>query len=368
MTIDITLYITPEDRHTNYLYFGLYKLKEEGFINQLIVIPEEYHKDDRIIIEDNKLKRSRRPYPYCIKAKILNRKTGEIKWIGFDLQDWSNFFSNHCMEQCDIIYKRAYNKEFSLPLTKIYNTSIRPFGFTYPINYSNKKISSIKKWTKYRNWFIYALQNPDELVKKIRTSVKVHNDSANIDSHTNKDNNFPKNEYILFQVMWYDENWSEAMYLNQQRANLIRCLHTEFKDQFLGGMFSNSYIPKSYRDCKSNLSHKRDNYLNYVKNALVTISTNGFGGSLPWKLVEYFKLGKCVVSEKLIPDTPKRLLNNHHLKIFQNNEECISILKELLNNKNEVNQIAKNGKDYFNKYIYPPKSIKSLIINAFECN
>ena len=39
-------------------------------------------------------------------------------------------------------------------------------------------------------------------------------------------------------------------------------------------------------------------YNSFVKNATILISTNGFGGSVPWKLVEFLKLGSCIVAER----------------------------------------------------------------------
>ena len=63
-------------------------------------------------------------------------------------------------------------------------------------------------------------------------------------------------------------------------------------------MWSHNSIDNKYIDCRSDYLDN-ESYLSIVQNAKLVISTNGFGNSLPWKLAEYLKNGKCIISEKL---------------------------------------------------------------------
>ena len=365
MSFDVTVYGTPDNRHSPYLYCGLSLLKEEGFIHTLIVKSEKYYRNDRVVLNDVNWERSHRPYPYAIKTKILNRKTGSLKRIGFDLQDWDHFLSLHCLEECDIIYKRAYLPHGFDNISEQFNTLIRPFGFTYPVDFQDDSFSKIQKWTKYRNRLFYALQYPDELFKKIIQSLSKPVTIQNTKLSCEAEIELPP-EYIFFQVQCYDSSWPEADALNLYRAGLIRKLKDEFKDQFLGGMFFETDIPDSYHDCVTNVPTERNAYLHYAKNADIVISTNGFGGSLPWKLAEYFQLGKCVVSENLAHTALKPIIPDVHLKVFHDYDNCIAIIKELLNQKNKINEIGRNGKKYFKEFIFPGAALKSLIKDAFS--
>jgi len=365
LSFDVTVYGTSDNRQSPYLYCGLNLLKEKGFIHTLTVKSEKYYINDRVVLNDKSWKRSHRPYPYAIKTEILNNKTGSFKRIGFDLQDWDHFFSFHCLEECDIIYKRAYRPRGFDNISEKFNTSIRPFGFTYPVNFHNDSFSKVQKWTKFRNRVFYALRYPNEIFKKIQSSLSNSVTIQNANLSHEAEIKLPP-EYIFFQVQYYDKNWPEADILNQYRAGLIRLLKDEFKDQFLGGMFFENDIPDRYRDCVTNVPNQRNVYLHFVRNAAIVISTNGFGGSLPWKLAEYFQLGKCVVSENLAHIAMEPIVPGMHLQVFNDYDNCIEVIRELLDHKDNINAFGRNSGKYFQDYIQPGAALESLINDAFS--
>ena len=131
-------------------------------------------------------------------------------------------------------------------------------------------------------------------------------------------------------------------------------------------MFFETDIPDSYHDCVTNVPTERNAYINFVNNAAIVISTNGFGGLLPWKMAEYFQLGKCIVSEQLSHTALQPIIPDVHLKVFHDYDNCIEVIRELLDHKNEVNEIGRGGKKYFKEFILPGPALKSLIKDAFS--
>ena len=97
----------------------------------------------------------------------------------------------------------------------------------------------------------------------------------------------------------------------------------------MGGMFFKGEVDPAFADCLTNVDPNRANYRLFVENAAVVVSTNGFGGSIPWKLTEYMRWGCCIVTERnrhafresMMPDTVNE---------FESHEECVAICLELL--------------------------------------
>ena len=147
--------------------------------------------------------------------------------------------------------------------------------------------------------------------------------------------------------------------LNKFRSKVIRALKEEFGDNFIGGIWSKGAIDAVYYDCRSDYMDK-DTYLSLMNNAAVVISTNGFGDSIPWKLAEYLKLGKCIVSQKLQHELPQPLVDGFHLKTFHDLDQCIEICRDLLKNRTKARELGDNARVYYNQYINP-----KIVINKF---
>ena len=139
---------------------------------------------------------------------------------------------------------------------------------------------------------------------------------------------------------------------------MIRELKKQFKNRFIGGIFSKNRIIENAIDCQSYYMD-RSTYLELLNRATIVISTNGFGKSVPWKIAEYLKLGKCIVSEKLIHEIPEPLIDGIHYKTFNDIIDCITICKELLLDLEQTRTIGGNALEYYNKNVKP----KTLIVN-----
>ena len=96
----------------------------------------------------------------------------------------------------------------------------------------------------------------------------------------------PKTDYIFFQVQYHDWGNDIAESINRFRASIIRKMKKKFNHQFFGGMWFKNKVNPDYEDCMTNVDTDFSNYKNFIKNASIVISTNGFGGSIPWKLIE----------------------------------------------------------------------------------
>lgn len=365
MKIDVKVFATSDLRHAPYLYFALEQLYSDGILNSIIVCPSPYYHKDRLVVINRTLNKVNRPYPYAIKLEIRNQNSGEKYKIGFDFQDWSNIFSLNCLNDCKILIKKAYEKKIANLIEEKFDIQLYPMGITQPIKKNQIKSKYIQKIqiSNFINKLFYSIYNPSELQKYVANYFK------NISLKYKKNNNVfnenvkykidIKKPYIFFQVEYYD--WlgdGEAKTINNARIKLIRELKKQFKNRFIGGIFSKNRIIENAIDCQSYYMD-RSTYLELLNKAAIVISTNGFGKSVPWKIAEYLKLGKCIVSEKFIHETPEPLIDGIHYQTFNNIGDCIRICKELLLDIEQTKIIGENALDYYNKNVKP----KNLIEN-----
>ena len=120
-------------------------------------------------------------------------------------------------------------------------------------------------------------------------------------------------------------------------------------------MWSKDILDMKFNDCQSAYLD-RETHLSLMKNASIVISTNGFGNSLPWKLAEYCKLGKCIVSEELTHELPNPLIKGVHLEIY--NDDILTNIHQCLENNITILEAYAATGSYFN-------NIETLITSSF---
>ena len=252
------------------------------------------------------------------------------------------------------------------------NVTIKPFGFTHNIDLDDKKILLISKISQLLNRIPYIFTDPRRVLQFIsRKLIKSHfsnnkHQSNNLNSH-NQLEIPPEYPFIFYQVEYH--NWpkhQEAESLNQRRANLIKLLKNEFGDRFIGGMFFKTAPKNKFNDCRTKVPYDQKIYLSFVRKAAVVISTSGFGNSLPWKLAEYLKHGKCIVSEPVQHSLHSPLKEGYHLEYFSNDQQCIAKCHELLNDNNKCLNFSHNASIYYKMNIEPGNALKKCINKTFS--
>lgn len=362
----VDAYLSEDQRHSAYVIDGLLKLEAQGKI-VLRIKPLYSGIYNRLILENGKPRKIQRGYPWCPELLITEMKSGRKKRIGIDLQDWSHFFSAHALHTCDIIFKRAYPIEEKSKLFDLLNTDIRPFGPNYSLNIKDSRMLKIWKRVRLQQLLLKSLANPRKFIRAISDRIKPMPYGRKVISpYRYLKDTPPDYPYIFFQVAYHD--WgpnSEAEYLNQQRADLIRALKKEFKEKFVGGMFFKGEIPERYQDCLTEVNPIPENYRAFVQSAAIVISTNGFGQSIPWKLIEYLQWGCCIVSETNAHSFRDPIREKFYLE-FDNPNMAIEQCQILLENESLRNNFKVKAQRYFKDYIEPSASLYQVIKESFS--
>ena len=365
----VEIFLTEDDRHTSYIVRGLLDLEKAGFICLNFKSMPGLFKN-RIKLENELFDRTNKGYPWCPELLITSTKQNIQKRIGIDLQDWDNLFSHHSFENCLILYKRALTKKQKLFFEKIKPNFIRAFGPNLYFEIKDKRYLKNIMISKAKQSIVKAISNPQKIpskIKEIFLKLRFNNKINKKIIIVNKNALFSplEKEYIFFQVQYYNWENDHSKVINDYRANIIRTLKNNFGEQFYGGMWFVNEVNESYRDCITNVDTNKETYKQFYENASVVISTNGFGNSVPWKLIEFLRDGLCIVTEqnKHLFQKP---LTDTEVTFFQNTDDMIESCKQLLNDK-KLNKLKRqNAFKYYEKNLKPSVSMKKVIESVFS--
>jgi len=320
--------------------------------------------NNRYCLKKNKLVRQNKAYPWCPELEIINLKnSGKIR-VGIDLQDWADQFSYHGIQKCDVVYKRAMTVEKLKVLENQSKARVAPFGPNFFTVINDIRYLKVIKYIYLKNILTKTISSPSSAVKKIK---KIFFKPKKIFFNNLKNtelNQPPHKNYIFFQVAYYDWNNNHSDAINYFRLEVIRALKNYFGNKFIGGFYYDGILPKPFNNYRSNVSSEFKIYKKFVTNAKIVISTNGFGGSVPWKLVEYLKWGCAIVSEQNAHLFRVPMYKNT-IQMFTLPEEVIDKCKTLISDENLILEQKMKSRKYFNSFIKPRNLMKDILENSF---
>ena len=117
----------------------------------------------------------------------------------------------------------------------------------------------------------------------------------------------------------------------------------------------------NYTDAITNIPTDPISYLNAVKESSIVIYTRGLKNSPAWKMAEYLSQGKVIIAEQLTAELPVPLEHRKEVLFFDNDEELLNNIKEVLHNDDLCNTLSKNARMYFEKHVHPVQSVKRIL-------
>lgn len=181
---------------------------------------------------------------------------------------------------------------------------------------------------------------------------------------------FSKDYCFSISTLWYDS-------LTDKTTNYYRGIFTEIASQefpsFEGGFY---YIDspqvlnefpqyKQYKNkYKDLLFYKRfslSEYLYRIKKSFLVFNTPSVLGCLGWKLPEFLRMGKVILSTKILNQMPGEFLPNKHYILVTDDTDIRSSIQMLRRNPKIADELSKNAKKYYNLYLSPESVIKRII-------
>jgi hypothetical protein len=348
---DVEVQATRDLRHAPYLLDGLAALEADGVL-RMRIRPRPPRRNDRVVVGPDGPQRVARPYPWSTDLVVTDHDLGERRTVSVDLQDWRDMYSATSLACSDVVLKRMYTRPEVDVIEATHDVEVLPAGIT--------AAGDSGRWSSRWPFRLAGLAGnvesvldaPGDVLGRWRARRRYETAEASpIPAPT-----VPAvpDDYVLFQVAhhaWLGRPDSDA--LNQSRIDLIRALRAELGERFVGGMTFPRGVPEGWEDCRSEMPSTRDVYLGLVDRAAVVVSSNGFGGSPPWKLAEYLASGSCIVAEPPEVVLPATLEHGVHAWLAATPEEIASACRHLLDHPAERDALRRGASAYHADQVAP---------------
>jgi glycosyltransferase involved in cell wall biosynthesis len=351
--------------HSSYIQTGLFELENDGFLSTNVVISFAKRLGTIRIVESN-YQETNQPHPKTSFYQLTDKKSGRKINFATDLYDASNSFSKYALEHCDYVFKRNFETKYIEKLPKEYQNKLFPLGLTFGTRSKYQKHSFKFLFGLLTNLRI-AIKNDSLVFKRVFESFRKQIAHWQFTRTTRLIDNFEhfevsEDNIIFFQTRcFFSELQSDVKEIHQQRFHLILILKQKFKDKFKGGIIPSPIANRNYKEALTNLPTDPVSYLNLLKKAKIVIYTRGLAYSPAWKMAEYLSQGKVIIAEKLTAELLVSLEHGKEVLFFENDQELISQIEEVLKNDVLSQKLSENAKKYFENHVHPKQNTKRII-------
>lgn len=200
--------------------------------------------------------------------------------------------------------------------------------------------------------------NFDEWRKVFKRSSYATYDSIN--------RNFATRENYLFYLNFPWKKHSDLTTFRKEIIIQLQELEKESVFKFEGG-FSKRRLGyfEGLKPYSTNKVYSHKAYLRNIKKSQVVINTPAVHACLGWKLGEYLKLGKAILSFPIGNAMPGEFTVGKHYHQVEDIKKISDELQYLYKNDAYRNSLERNALAYFNEYLSPTKVVSRLIDKAF---
>jgi len=345
---------------------GLFELENMGLLHCHVKVTLS-KKLGRISTESDSLLISNHPQQKTSYYKLIDHSLKREYSFATDLYDISHFFSRYALENCDFVFKRNYISKDINCLGSVYQNKIHPMGLTLGILSSKRKFWNLLKFAHFfatLNLQLKFDRNLFRRVDRVIRTTKRHREYVTRGRALSTLEAMPQTTElnVFYQVRCFPQIEDEDVKkIHRERSTLIKLLKKELGNDFLGGMVPGEVANRHYKDCLTSLPTDPVSYVAQIKKSAICIYTKGLQNSPARKLPEYLSQGKCIVAERFNTELPVPLENGKNIMFYDSPEQCIEICKTLLNDSEKVQNLSKNARAYFEKYIHPTQNTKRIL-------
>ena len=331
--------------HLSQIYEGFEKLRKAGIV-EISVTPcaGDTSKPLLTVIVDNKY------------TAIYDTLDG-LNWISGSIEDNLEHFKNNV--NADFYFKRSYNAQVAKYAPP--DCSVYPLGLNFAFKPEGKYERTLKE--TFKDWL------------KDSHFLSGYYEKASFDSREFE--YFPapcKVDKVLFMARLWDPAEvslehlkAERELINRSRIECIRACQREFGKQFTGGLQNGNFAARRAKDLIMPFAlTKRETFLDAVKEHNVCIATTGLHGSIGWKFGEYVAAARAIVSEPLQYELPGNFDDNTNYLAYDNENDLLTGVRTLLNDKNKMFEMMKSNFHYYNNYVKSDKLVLNSLLKIHQ--
>ncbi|WP_027136905.1 hypothetical protein [Gaetbulibacter saemankumensis] len=351
---DITLYVPLDLNHYTYIYASVFKFAETYNLNVKIKY-KNFNARGRISVLNHVMEVSNSVYRKVFYVKLSFKDNTPNKILAFDLDDIPYYFSEHCFRHADVVFKRNFIQEYISVLPDTFKGKLRPLGVSYklkPAQSFSIRFKGLFLYSKFRHEFkldCFFLMRIQSLFKSSLMAFQRLNQAKS--EHLFNEYHVPDNTNIFYQKRFFKQvNSQDIKDVHGQRVRVIRLLKQHFPKYFKGGLKRDVYVAKAYNDCFSNIGSEQE-FIEASRASGISVYTRGIAQSVGWSLPELMAQSRCIVAEKITNTLPFNLIEGKDILFFENETNLISILEQLIRDKEQVKRIGSHARKTFETYM-----------------
>lgn len=369
MKPNYTVFInTPQElNHSSYPQTGFFELEHIGLLRVKVKLDIRKWKGMLSVEADGKVSTSSRAFPKASFYTLLDHQSGEKINFVFDLYDHAEHFSKVGIEEADYYFKRSYESRFVDAVSIKNNRTIHKFGLCFGTHSKYKRNDALFLIGLFGSNLLLNIKKDRLLFKRLISTWKAQqrhwsfiNTSRKIDRFQAMDPSSEKT--ILFQTRCFlHEKDLDVRQIHEQRYQIIKVLHHEFSESFLGGFIPSKVVLEKYRDAITNVPSEPEKYLDALKKAKIVVYSRGLANSPAWKMAEYLSQGKVIIAERLTTELPVPLEEGKELLYFDSYAELVEKIKLVLSDDALAARLSIQARKYFETHVHPKENIKRIL-------
>jgi hypothetical protein len=326
-------------RHLNQIYDGFERLRRMGIVD--ISLKNIDGKETRPLL----------------KVRVNNKYTviydtfDGMNWIDASVEENLNYFQQNI--KADFYFKRSYDQKLLEHAPD--NCKIHPLGLFVNLKHELEYKKDFKKTIK-------------DIFKKYSKKKPIRSNDLEF---------YPiswKEDKILFLTRLWDPDEvflkhlkEERVLLNTNRINAVKACQKEFGKSFIGGLQHNTFTMNTAKDLimPSSLT-KKNTFINTIKESNICISTSGLHDSIGAKFGEYVAASRAIISEPLKYELPGTFQENKNYLVFHNEDEILTQIHSLLNNRDIIVNMMNNNFTYYNNYLRSDKLVLNTLLKVYD--
>ena len=365
----IEIDVPKELNNFSYIFTGLYELKKENKID--FKFKFRFPKNQkRIVVSDlGNVKIDNHHCPKLTYYRLLDRQTNKKINFSIDLADSSNFYSLASFKNSDYIFKRSFLSKHNNHLDKSQQKKLHMLGVTIAmlpdkVHFKYKfiivlgaLINSFKDYLKLDRLLIKRLSTFKRKLIRFSSFKKIRTLSL-FDKKPVE--NFSKHIFYQKRCFPYEPD-KDIKSIHKQRYDIVKLLKNNFNDIFVGGLSDSKMVRNKFADALTNLSSDPKEFLLKIRECGIMVYTRGIAHSIGFTLPEYFSQGKIVVAEGISNEVPVSFKDGEELLFFDNEEELVLKIKDLLSDDKLCCHLSKKGREYYENYIHPKQNVTRIL-------
>jgi hypothetical protein len=163
--------------------------------------------------------------------------------------------------------------------------------------------------------------------------------------------------------------WAKHPEANTPRAEFMRvCKRLAPEIDFEGGFTARrrNDVP-GFADVVSDRRYTLGEYLERIKRSAVVFNNPAAHHCLGWKLAEFLRLGKAIITLPLSREMPARVVHGEHAHIIDGSREAIQDAVRRITGDDEYRtQLEQGARSYFLEHLTPTRVLDRLMSTAFD--